>query len=118
MKTQLVINPMSARSNMARRYLQIEQTLRAENFLFDAVFVERHGYATELTHAARISRGGGHLIIVEPESASTDEGLARFVGGLKQFSFELVSTVKELRGEDGTLLKGMHLTLTGEIGKP
>jgi hypothetical protein len=40
------------------------------------------------------------------------------VNGLNQFGFELVGSVKDLRGEDGTLLKGMHLTLTSEAGKP
>ncbi|MBM2848661.1 MAG: hypothetical protein HW418_1603, partial [Anaerolineales bacterium] len=66
----------------------------------------------------RILRGGGHLFIVEPDSAFTQEGQERFVIGLHQFGFELVGTVKELRGGDGTLLKGMHLTLTGELGDP
>ena len=70
------------------------------------------------THARRILRGGGHLFIVEPDSAFTSEGLASFVTALRQFGFELVGAVKDLRGEDGTLLKGMHLTLTGEMGKP
>ncbi len=70
------------------------------------------------THAARILRGGGHLFLVEPESAFTQDGLIRFVNGLRQFGFELVGSVKDLRGEDGTLLKGMRLTLTGEVGKP
>jgi hypothetical protein len=70
------------------------------------------------THAARILRGGGHLFIVEPDSAFSPEGLARFVNGLRQFGFELVGSVKDLRSEDGILLKGMHLTLTGELGKP
>ncbi|MBI3244098.1 MAG: hypothetical protein HYZ49_17585 [Chloroflexi bacterium] len=70
------------------------------------------------THAARILQGGGHLFIVEPDSAFTPEGLARFVDGLRQFGFELVGTVKELRGEDGTLLKALHLTLTGDMGDP
>jgi hypothetical protein len=69
------------------------------------------------THAARILRGGGHLFIVEPASAFTPEGLVRFLNGLHQFGFELVGSVKDLRSEDGTLLKGMHLTLTGEMGK-
>lgn len=81
-----------------------------------------YGTASDLfsyfTHAARVLRGGGHLFIVEPESAFTQEGLIRFVNGLRQFGFELVGSVKDLRGEDGTLLKGMHLTLSGEIGKP
>ncbi|MEK7783871.1 MAG: methyltransferase domain-containing protein, partial [Chloroflexota bacterium] len=69
-------------------------------------------------HAGRILRGGGHLFIVEPNSVFTSEGLARFVDGLRQFGFELVGTVKELRGEDGTLLKALHLTLTGDMGDP
>ncbi len=81
-----------------------------------------YGTAADLksyfTHAARILRGGGHLFIVEPDSAFTDEGLARFVNGLRQFGFELVGSVKDLRGEDGTLLKALHLTLTGEVGHP
>ena len=73
---------------------------------------------TYFTHARRILRGGGHLFIVEPDSTFTSEGLVRFVNGLRQFGFELVGSVKELRGEDGTLLKGMHFSLTGEMGKP
>ncbi|MBI3741983.1 MAG: hypothetical protein HY257_09555 [Chloroflexi bacterium] len=81
-----------------------------------------YGTASDLfayfTHARRILRGGGHLFIVEPESSFTSEGLARFVNALRQFGFELVGSVKDLRGGDETLLKGMHLTLTGEIGKP
>jgi ubiquinone/menaquinone biosynthesis C-methylase UbiE len=76
-----------------------------------------YGTAADLfayfTHARRILRGGGHLFIVEPDSSFTAEGLVRFVNGLRQFGFELVGSVKDLRGEDGTLLKGMHLTLTG-----
>ena len=70
------------------------------------------------TQAARILRGGGHLFIVEPASSFSDEGLKRFMAGLHAFGFELVGTVKELRGEEGTLLKALHLTLTGEIGQP
>jgi len=81
-----------------------------------------YGTAADLksyfTHAARILRGGGHLFIVEPDSAFTSEGLARFVDGLRQFGFELVGVVKELRGEDGALLKALHLTLTGDKGDP
>ena len=80
-----------------------------------------YGAASDLlayfTHAARILRGGGHLFIVEPASAFSPEGLVRFLNGLRQFGFELVGSVKGLRSEDGTLLKGMHLTLTGEMGK-
>jgi superfamily II DNA or RNA helicase len=81
-----------------------------------------YGTAADLknyfSHAARILRGGGHLFIVEPDSAFTSEGVARFVDGLRQFGFELVGTVKELRGENGTLLKALHLTLTGDMGDP
>src|SRR5262249_49083363 len=80
-----------------------------------------YGTASDLlayfTHAARILRGGGHLFIVEPASAFTPEGLVRFLRGLRHFGFELVGSVKDLRSEDGTLLKGMHLTLTGEMRK-
>lgn len=52
MKTQLIINPASARGTMAKRYTHIEQTLRAENFPFAAVFTERRGQATPLARAA------------------------------------------------------------------
>ncbi len=52
MKTKLIVNPASARDKMAARYPQIEQTLRAENFAFDAVFTEQRGHAIELTRAA------------------------------------------------------------------
>ena len=81
-----------------------------------------YGTAADLlayfTHAARILRGGGHLFIVEPDSAFTPEGLGRIINGLTQFGFELVGTVKDLRGQDGTLLKAMHLTLTSDSGEP
>jgi ubiquinone/menaquinone biosynthesis C-methylase UbiE len=70
------------------------------------------------THAARILRGGGHLFIVEPSSSFSETGLAYFIKGLQKFGFELVGSVKELRGEDDTLLKTMHLTLTGEMNSP
>ena len=69
-------------------------------------------------HAVRILRGGGHLFIVEPDSTFTSIGLARFVNGLSQFGFELVGSVKDLWSEDGAKLKGMHFTLTGELGNP
>jgi diacylglycerol kinase (ATP) len=52
MKTKLIVNPASARGKMAARYPHIEQTLRAENFAFDAVFTKRRGHAMELTRAA------------------------------------------------------------------
>jgi hypothetical protein len=81
-----------------------------------------YGTANDLlayfTHAARILRGGGHLLIVEPSSAFSDDGLKHFLVGLRQFGLELIGSVKELRGEDGALLKALHLTLTGEAGRP
>jgi YegS/Rv2252/BmrU family lipid kinase len=52
MKTQLIINPMSARGTMKSRWHPIEETLRAENFAFDFVFTERQGHAIELARAA------------------------------------------------------------------
>ena len=57
-------------------------------------------------------------MIVEPASAFSEEGLKRFLTGLHQFGFELIGSVKELRGEDGTILNALHLTLTGEAGRP
>lgn len=52
MKTRLIVNPNAARGKMATRFPQIEATLRAENFSFDAVFTKRRGHAIELTRAA------------------------------------------------------------------
>ncbi len=52
MKTQLIVNPTSARGTMQRRWHEIEATLRAEDFAFDFVFTERRGHATELARAA------------------------------------------------------------------
>ena len=37
---------------------------------------------------------------------------------LHKFGFEQVGNVRDIRGEEGIILKGMHFTLTGEIGKP
>jgi len=70
------------------------------------------------THARRILRGGGHLFIVEPESTFTSEGQRRFISDLQQFGFEQVGKVREIRSENGIVLKGMHFTLTGDVGKP
>ncbi len=70
------------------------------------------------SHARRILRGGGHLFIVEPGSAFTPEGLTHFIRDLQQFGFEQVGSIRDIRGEDGIVLKGMHFTLTGERGKP
>ena len=70
------------------------------------------------THARRILRGGGHLLIVEPGSTFTPEGLAHFMSDLQKFGFEQVGNVRDIRGEDGVVLKGMHFTLTGDIGMP
>jgi hypothetical protein len=44
--------------------------------------------------------------------------LIHFIGDLHQFGFEQVGNVREIRSEDGIVLKGMHFTLTGEVGKP
>jgi SAM-dependent methyltransferase len=70
------------------------------------------------THARRILRGGGHLFIVEPGSTFTPEGLIHFIDDLQRFGFEQVGNVREIRGEDDIVLKGMHFTLTGDMGKP
>ena len=70
------------------------------------------------TQAVRILRGGGHLFIVELDSTFTPEGLARFVKGLSKLGLELVGSVKDLWSQDGAKLKGMHFTLTGEMGQP
>jgi hypothetical protein len=37
---------------------------------------------------------------------------------LLKFGFEQVGNVRDIRGEDGIMLKGMHFTLTGEIEMP
>jgi len=68
--------------------------------------------------AVRVLRAGGHLFVVEPASAFTAEGVIRFCEGLRRFGFELVGGVRELRGEEGTRLTGMHFTLTGERAMP
>jgi Hypothetical methyltransferase/SNF2-related domain len=73
---------------------------------------------TYFTHARRILRGGGHLFIVEPAASFTSEGMVRFIYDLEQFGFEQVGSVSDRRSEDGVVLKGMHFTLTGEVGKP
>ena len=61
MKTQLIVNPASARGKMVARFPQIEATLRAENFPFDAVFTARHEHAIEL--ARRAVEAGYDLIV-------------------------------------------------------
>ena len=52
MKTELIVNPTSARGTMQKRWHEVQATLRAEGFEYQAVFTERAGHATELAHAA------------------------------------------------------------------
>ncbi len=52
MKTKLIVNPASARGAIQRRWHEIQATLRAEDFAFDAGLTERRGHATELARAA------------------------------------------------------------------
>jgi hypothetical protein len=67
--------------------------------------------------ARRMLRPGGHVLIVEPASSFSPEGLGRFLTGLRGFGFESVSSPRELRDVDGTMLTALHLTKTGEIGE-
>jgi SAM-dependent methyltransferase len=81
-----------------------------------------YGTAADLlryfAEAARVLRGGGHLFIVEPASAFSVDGLARFIKGLQRFGFELVGAPKELRSEADVCLRAMHFTLSGDPGRP
>jgi diacylglycerol kinase (ATP) len=61
MKTQLIINPTSARGKMRERWRAIEATLRAENFVFDFAFTERPWHTVELTRAALAA--GSDLVV-------------------------------------------------------
>ena len=61
MKTKLIVNPVSARGKMARRWPQIEQILHDERFPFEAVFTERRGQAVDLTR--RALEAGFRLIV-------------------------------------------------------
>lgn len=76
MKTQLIVNPNAARGKMATRFPQIDATLRAENFPFDAVFTERRGHASEL---ARAALDAGYELIV---SVGGDGTLNEVVNGM------------------------------------
>ncbi len=70
------------------------------------------------THAARILRRGGYLLIVEPNAAFTPGGLTEFVRDLGRFGFELTERAHEIRAIDGTVLTGLRFTLTGERDHP
>ena len=70
------------------------------------------------THAARILRREGYLLIVEPNAAFTPGGLSEFVRDLGRFGFELTEGVYEIRAIDGTVLTGLSFTLTGERDHP
>lgn len=61
MKTMLIVNPASARGNMAHRYSRLEAILREEDFPFEAIFTRYRGQATELT---RVALDGGYDLIV------------------------------------------------------
>ena len=52
MKTQLIVNPSSARGAMRIRWQAVAATLRADGFEYQAVFTERKGHATQLARAA------------------------------------------------------------------
>ncbi|MDE3088216.1 MAG: diacylglycerol kinase family lipid kinase [Chloroflexota bacterium] len=61
MKSKLIVNPMSARGTMQKRWHEIEATLRAENLEYDFALTERRGHATEL---ARAALAAGYELIV------------------------------------------------------
>jgi YegS/Rv2252/BmrU family lipid kinase len=56
---------------MQKRWREVEQVLRAENFEYDAVFTERKGHATELARAALVA--GYDLIVVVGGDGTTYE---------------------------------------------
>lgn len=68
--------------------------------------------------AVRLLRRGGHLLIVEPRTAFTQEGLACFVSDLNRCGFDLVEPAYTFRSKGGGELLGMHLRLTGEYRQP
>lgn len=86
MKTKLIVNPASARGaqSVAARFPQIESTLRAEDFPFDAVLTERRGHATELARAALdagydliVAVGGDGTLNEVVNGMVTQDGTAR-----------------------------------------
>jgi diacylglycerol kinase (ATP) len=52
MKTKLIVNPIAAYGTMAKRWPQVQQVLRAENFEYEFALTERRGHAIELARAA------------------------------------------------------------------
>ena len=52
MKTELIVNPTSARGTMQKRWHEVQATLRAEGFEYQAVFTERAGSAGRRRQAA------------------------------------------------------------------
>ncbi|HEX7594427.1 MAG TPA: diacylglycerol kinase family protein [Anaerolineae bacterium] len=52
MKPKLIVNPIAAHGTMAKRWAQVQEILRAENFEYDSALTERRGHASELARAA------------------------------------------------------------------
>lgn len=71
MKTQLIINPTSARGVMQKRWHEVEAILRAEGFEYQATFTERKGHATQLARTALDA--GFDLIVVVGGDGTTYE---------------------------------------------
>ena len=61
MTAKLIVNPVSARGKLARRWSQIEEVLRSEGFHYEATFTQERGHAVELTQAAL--KAGFDLIV-------------------------------------------------------
>ena len=78
MKTQLIINPISARGVMQKRWHQVEAILRAEGFEYQAVFTERKGHATQLARAGLDA--GFDLIVVVGGDGTTYEVVNGMLG--------------------------------------
>ncbi len=61
MKTLLIVNPMSARGKMRKRWPEIQAVLQAERFPHEVAFTERRGHGIALARAA--VEGGIELVV-------------------------------------------------------
>ncbi len=80
-----------------------------------------YGTATDLrayfVEAARVLRNGGEMFIVEPASEFTDEGLVRFLEGLRWLGFTLAAPVRDVT-EDRVYLKAVHMKRAVNLASP
>ncbi len=99
MKTQLIVNPMSARGKMQKRWPQIQAVLQAEHFPYEVAFTERRGHAIALARAA-VEAGFELVVAVGGDGTLNEVVNGMFVDGRPLNPAVLLGVIPSGTGSD------------------